>query len=454
LPGCGCAVRTNPLESSKLMGGVHERFSVIDTIVVAALIIAFIDEGVRKSLPGAPVLVTGIKDILLIGGGLFLLSSKNGKMYRRMLTPFGPWVIYSVISALYVYLYDGSTLHLILTLKVYTLGIFIAIVGSYVAANEELSIKVWVVLFCGAVYAFCVGAMQEHAKDLLPGFYNRKIFIEKHSLAKGEYIESVFSSPQTFSLSMIILSYMALYKLLSERRSGYIYGGLMLLSIYGVYLSRIRVALFLDLVGMFAILILYISPYMRRRLLISISLFLIILVPCYVFVVGMNGGSLELQDMEFYRDLVDMDKLRGRVEYGLKLSSSSRDFGLSIFGYGAGTSGELRRFLNNQWRFGPGAEDSGFTQYHYQFGLLGVFLFFAPLGLSLFGVSSQNKRNAINYTLIGAVIIMCWVLYVWLVFKANSIVVNGFSSMILYLSFGYAIGAVYRKRQEAKSKYV
>lgn len=435
----------------KIKRAVHAP-PLITLSILAAITIAFVDESIRKILPGNPVFITGIKDIFLIVTALLILS--RFRPARNSIIIYTPWALYVLFSSFFVYIESGSLLHLLVSIKVYTGFILMFAVGVYLGKMNTLRSKAIKIFMVGAIITALVGLTQEFARGMLPTFLSTKIFDKvSHSLAGGgEYVESLFASPQTFAVCMVVATLGLITNLnmtpTTTKRRLLILTAILLFS-FGAYFSRIRIALLLLALGL--IFLIYILDNGHRVRIIKRITFIasIVGILSLIFTIFHSGGDSGtyndevLQDTGFYSDLISQDKVSSRISYAF--NSLNLNAENAFFGYGAGTSGVTRKLLANPALFGPGGYDSGIEMTFYQFGFIGILLFFYPIiRINWYCITMAKRVHKLETDVVWSTIISL-IFLIWFSLKANSVLENSFQQIMWFVITGICYGICIRE---------
>ncbi len=69
-------------EKYRMLDSVTNRSRVVEILLVGATCMAFLDEGVRKTIPGQPIYATAPKDALLLLAGLLIWFQRSQELSR------------------------------------------------------------------------------------------------------------------------------------------------------------------------------------------------------------------------------------------------------------------------------------------------------------------------------------------------------------------------------------
>lgn len=434
-----------------------ERSPAVETLIYIGLGLAFVDETVRKSIPGAPILVTAVKDVVLIAAGFLIILQTRG-LSRTYGKYFAPWVLVTFVSGLWVFTWFHSLLLLGATIRSYCLMPLLFAVGYYLGVKEEARRRVTRIFLIGGLLVIAVAVAQEFAREALPSFLSTRIYRVRHGGAGGDYNESLFASPQTLSHVAVVLAAWSFTSLVlpgfSRRRFSPL--GLLLLGLIGVYLSRIRTALLILVMVLFIIWLgvwkVATRPGQMPAPLRGLVVALVILVlgsACYVAIYSglKDMGDEDLaRDILFYERALDFETIKLRS--GLFLlefqTSGEHDW---FFGNGAGTGGRMRGFVDIDFHSIPAVSDTGLYLLYHEMGMVGLVSFLVCFGALLLrcalflSVRPTIPPVALPTFALGAALLL------WFLFKSHTCIANGFTRIIWMGSMGICCAALDRQRQ-------
>jgi len=428
----------------------NKHLFAIKYLVLFSIILAFLDEGVRKVTPGHSVMITSMKSALLFVVGLHsILSSRKSK---NLIFPFVPWIVYHFISSSISAYRNHSYILLLGTHFVYMGPILLLAAGSYIGARKNLMRKLIVIMVVGLICVAVVGIMQEFARGTLSPFFSYRLYRAKHSMASGYYVDSLFASPQNVAVMGAVSMIIGILGGYSARNTdrAFLWILFCILSILITYLSRVRTGMLLLVLGFS--MVYFLSNrirFLNRRVCHFAVASLIIITSCAFFFPSVTDGLISRSDigseMSYYSSLFDPYILLDRatvfareIEYLPK-----HDF---FFGYGAGWSGSLSRFATANEGIFAKAHDSGLFLIYCEFGLLGIILFVAPVLLKAFTSFAVVKRtNFCSLYAIGSISITL-ILLIWFLVKSHAILANSFSSILLFGSLGICHGILVNNR--------
>jgi hypothetical protein len=213
-----------------------------------------------------------------------------------------------------------------------------------------------------------------------------------------------------------------------------------------ILIARVRSGIFLFVLGIGFIVFFFWRKGIQRSnknfLILSTigSLICLFIVDMPSIISTFSQGDFD-KDFTFVASSFEKSILVERMMYGAKdVVNFHSSYG--FIGNGAGTSGQLRVFLNNPFNFGSGATDSAVSQIIYQFGILGFLLLLFPLAKLTWDIIISMIREPRRYLLFSGILSAVPLLFVWYIFKVNSIIVNGFSQMIWFGILGICYGVI------------
>ncbi len=428
-------------------------------LLLLALALAFLDESLRKVLPGQPVIVTAAKNIPIFLAGAYMLF-QGGPFIRGALLML-PWLLYACLSTFYVAMVYHAPLHLLSCFQTYVAGpLLIFLAGMYLAVDDWGRWRAVRLFILGAAAAALVGILQEVARDALPGFLSIRIYRAMHSAAGGQYNESLFASPQTFSLCLLpaAIGLFVYFAAALVRRRWVV---LMLLGLFtlGLYLARIRIGMAYLIVGLGAVFALvgYSMGYAnakRARLVGGVALMVCLL--GLALSLGYRGwvraANVNVaRDTRFYEVIADPHTLADRFLLPFEEMSYAGG-GLTLLGYGAGTAGASARFLSpTQSMTLPTVYDTGLALIATEFGLFGTILFVLPLlWFFMAALARLRAHRPVAPDVIWALITV-GILASWFLLKSHSVIENSFSQILWFGSMGIAWGLLVRQRLWAQA---
>lgn len=419
--------------------------------LATGLLIAFIDEVVRKALPGQPVQVTAVKEPLFFLVGLFASKVDVKPPWLPMLLPWAAIVLLTTALTLST---GGNLVHSVACLKTYLGFILLFGAGVCVSQSSRLIGFLGKIFLAGMTLAAVIGVLQQIAPGSLPQFLLVRSYIEKHSLAGAGYSESLFSSPSIFAQALLLAS---LFAFDLWCRKGKLVS-LLLLPVFlaGLWASHIRVALVFLLLGL---LLLYaLSVYREGNLWNThsrgtiLALMLAGVGTTFALAMGMHRASAVVdqetatRDLSFYERILNREEILQRLTVPIMAVQRTPPEKL-ILGYGAGTGGALRRFLPPETVAGvPRVTDDGVSLLVRETGILGAVLFFVPvLGILLV----CSRRIAYHGDPVGIPIVVgAWVFTVWFTVKSHAVMSNSFSQIMWFGCMGIAYGMAMRYREQ------
>jgi len=423
-------------------------FTFIKFSIIVGLLLAFLDESLRKVIPGNPVAVTAVKDALFFLAGLTsILMDDRG--LRRNMFKFAPWTVLTFLSAFFVFASLRSVLLLAASLRTYTLSPLFFAAGYSIGRNPGLlkaSVRIFIVF--GAV-TVAVALLQEYARETLPEVLSMRIYFEKHSESGGLYVESLFASPQTLGEVAALMATWCFAEAVFG--AGVSRPMLALLSIiplfYTIYVSRIRSALLLVLLAFLAVFAIGLARLgVSKRLLMLAkvgALLSALLLGAVSWQRSTQDSSSEAgaaKDVDYYGASFAPNELIERLSYFMVEYEFLRNHNFLI-GYGAGT-GSLVTECNvpNLSEDIPQVTDTGLFLIYHEYGVVGLACFgLSYLILSLLIVYHLCRIHVISISLIASGVLSILFL-AWFLFKSYTIMRNGFSHAMWLGSMGLFYG--------------
>ena len=396
-------------------------------LICLSLLLGFFDEGIRKILPGAPVSVTSIKVLVALSALLFCGSEIRGGL--KVAVKFHAlWFLAIFLSACSLIVQGMPVFPVLASFLMYSGCIFYTLVGVKIGSDPVLFSKIKTLFWAGVALSLCVAFIQETDRGILPQFFSRRIFIEKHSEAVGSYVESIFTSPTIFAEFLCVALACILF---DGDEPGYLVSFLSGLLVLGILLSRTRVAIFLA--GALFLLKIFMAPFASKRDFRKKALNIMIL---FSVVASVYAYSDLQKDSSFFSAVVDSDKLEGRAfifgnEQGALVG---HDW---VLGYGIGTGGSMRSMYGESVDGIPEVYDTGLFLLYHEMGVVGVVSFLAiffGLAVHAYGRGMDEFKSNLKYYC------SILVLLIWFLFKTHAILSNIFSSMLWFGLVGLVIG--------------
>ncbi len=411
--------------------------------LLAAGVLFFCDEVIRRALPGTPVLVTAIKDGLLFASGFLALVIAPGS--RRIASLLLPWSVFTFISSLYVLDHTGNWTHATGVWRTYTFSFLYLPVGFYIAEQASIRRTLTRLFSVGCVITVVLAIMQEHARSALPAVLSDRIYKTAHSLAGGEYNEGPFASPTVLAVVMVTTLMFVLAELSREQRRVHAWWfGFVVLLLYSIYLTRTRIAVVFVLFG--AGLLAVTSPPSVRVVKRWVSYSLIgglfaiaglatVLLSEVELRVGSPTTSYE-QDLAFYSWLLDPDELVAR------LFIFTREIGWTeprnvLLGYGTGVSGSLVRLLSPPPN-APMTHDTGLFLLYVEVGVTGMFVFAVTYLRAAWLCARVGLRPTAASTTRAAAVATSYI-PLWFLLKNHPLIANGATHALWLVATGYVL---------------
>ncbi len=417
---------------------------VVDTAITLAIVLLFCDETIRKALPDRPVLVTAAKDsLLLFAGGLVWLFTPA---VRRLSWFFVPWCLLTLIGSLFVYGQTANSAHLLAVWRTYCLSFLYLGVGYYVGQSDKMWSKTGAIFVVGSVLSVALAAAQEHLRGSLPEALSARIYKIGHPMAGGLYNEGPFASSTILAAvlcAVVVFTYAHVVR--SRSKSVWLSAGLLLACSYGIYLSRVRVAIPLAAAGL--TLVALIGPPHRQRRGRSWLLFgaMLSLGLVAYLLTAMNDLTLTgettivAREVSFFEVVLNPEEIAQR---GLFFLNEMRRIEpvKAIWGYGPGLGGAMRRLLENEPEC-PAVADTGIFLLYVELGVMGLVAF----AIAYFGATVQCARQvsfraSSPRVIAGLVVSSC--LGLWFLLKMHALIANGATHALWLASLGVALSGL------------
>jgi len=369
---------------------------------------------------------------------------------RKYIWLFGLWVAFAFGSAIMVLCKENSPVHLLACIRTYCIFPLYLLIGWYLITNLQLRKSAMRIVILGVVIAVIIAFVQEFYRDALPAVLSQRIYKDKHSLAAGMYVESIFASPKVASSVFLFIFYLCegLYVRGSGRRA-YRNACLLLMALLlgAIYVSRYRTALVCALFGGAGLLVLLMHAHKRRciqrpaggRLVIAMVLALALCIGYFMCTTGPDASvSLEnIGEMRYYSDAFNVQNIIARPHVAL---SETRQIGVTLLGSGAGTLGKLCALLGDESRI----TDAGIALLVGEFGMLGAIIFVATNMILLWLVLSGHRRVSNGDLAIYMCCVMfSGIMFLEFIFKISSNIENGLILFMWYASAGAALALAY-----------
>ena len=434
------------------------RSGAAELLLLAATALAFLDESIRKSLPGHPVTITALKDLLVLSSGLIVFFHLR-QVPSRYLKYFCGWILVSLVSTAWVFSRYHSVPALLASIRTYTFSPLLFAAGYYLAWHDEARRKVFRIVLVGSMAAIAVGIVMEFRRDLLPPILAQRIFLEMHSGAGGLYIESIFASPQIFAQLMLVLavwSFVAVtYPGFARRRAWSL--ALLLLGLYSIYISRIRTTV--PLLG-FALFFTWLvgaklKPSPRegsapaRGAFLALALF-VLAFTMYLLIFMDRPTDLPpglARDSRFYLEIFSPSVVSTRLQLFVEEIRRVVEHE-AVFGFGAGTGGPIRRFLSPMSAEIPSVLDTGFFLLFQEMGILGLMTFLICYAGLVVRPAIRIISGPYTSPLAIPSLAIAVSFLLWFLLKAHTVIANGFSHMLWMGSMGLCCAALDRTDAE------
>ena len=167
------------------MNLAERRSSLIEALLVTAILLAFVDESVRKMFASQPIYVTSVKQGVVLLAGVLILFAWHAAIAGIRLLLFLPWSIYTLISGTLVsFDYDAPRL-VFAVIATYCSAPLLFAVGYYLGLFPDALRKVSKIFLIGAIAAIIVAILQEFIRSMLPGFLAVRVYKESHVCARA-----------------------------------------------------------------------------------------------------------------------------------------------------------------------------------------------------------------------------------------------------------------------------
>lgn len=396
-------------------------------LIGLSLLLGFVDEGVRKILPGAPVWVTSVKVLTALLALAFWAGEAGGPpgvavKYHVL------WLVAVFLSACSLVVQGMPVVPVLISSLVYCGCVFYTLVGVKIGADPALFSGIKTLFWVGVVLSLCVGFAQEFDRGALPRFFSKRIFIEKHSDAVGSYVESIFASPTIFAEFLTVALACTLFDGEEAGYWGPVFSGALVL---GILVSRTRAAI----VFAAALLLLKLATLAfgsKRGLRRGAAGFLTL----FCVVASVYACSDLAKDSSFFSATIDSGQLEGRaLIFGNERGALvDHDW---VLGYGIGTGGSMRSMYGASVDAIPEVYDTGLFLLYHELGAVGVASFLAIfLGLAVHAYGRGRAEFRSNLRYYASIL----VLLAWFLFKTHAMLSNIFSCMLWFGLVGLVLG--------------
>jgi hypothetical protein len=408
--------------------------------------LAFTDELLRRGSASGSVFFTSLKDVVLMVAAVRILFERP--YLASVVVPLYPFVAFAAASSVYSS-FDGGLLFGLACARSYVvLPLAAAIIGAAVVDvgwREQRVVRLWLVL---AGVTCIVALLQEYVRGVLPEVLARRLYMAFHAESQKPYVEGVFASPMTLAvMGLVGFAYAfdrGLGLLLVKGRAWQAWiGGAMVLG-YIVYLSRLRTG-FVYLVVMGLVLV-----WRRVFRLGAPALFLLGLLFALVFDVfvaprlSQAVSSGELDDTYQAKAFLP-ERIRGVAQFSFS-EFELRGYPPTLFGEGAGSSGQLRDLSDaGPSRLVPRSPDSGLFMATVEFGLVGLVLLVFPVFWGVGRLLTVVRRGAAGAVpFVHAFVLVA--LFMWFLLKSHAAVSTGFTAALIFGHLGAVLAAGTRLR--------
>lgn len=431
------------------------RSRFIEFLLLCGLFIAFLDESVRKVMPEQPIYVTAVKDFLFLLAGMLALV--RFPQFHRHVLLFVPWVLYTLASAVMVTMTYDTYLLPAAIVRTYASAPLLLACGLYLGSTPVALRRAAIVFVIGASAAVLVTFLQETMRDALPGALSVRIYSDRHSLAGGNFNESLFASPQI--LAQVAVAFFALLvtaMLVTDRPLRVaVLLPVLAAALLTVYLSRIRTGLLVAalVAALVALLLVLRSGVGLGRVLRRLGAVAVVCVAAGSVLAALTDDPYRARDLErdknFFLHLLNPAELTQRLLFFVHEIEGWPDHD-ALTGYGAGTGGLTRSVIGETEVLAvPRIHDSGIALIYHELGLLGV----ATFALGYLGTLLRTSLRAAAGPGLppeaAPTLAVAAGFTVWFLFKSHPVIANGCSHFLWLACLGIATAAVDRSRQPA-----
>ena len=463
--GFGAAIeRDNPLRGAILgaAGTVLLASAMIALLdwrrgLFLLLLLALVEDSVRKALPGMPAWVPVMKDLVAAAAYLsYFFGPRAGRvamlpdMKVKVWAPVILWVGLVILQ-----MFNPGVPHPLVAisgLRTWTVYIPLAVLVYAAVRDGEVTVAwlrrvTWLAI---PFLALCL--LQNEFRDALPGFLTDRAFFGERWLETGDvlgYNESFFATPTLYALICLLqfCLVVGLIKIGATPRQTIMLWVCGYCAVCGAYLSGIRTGLSLIVCGVIAMFPLafarfyleprgpLLQPEARRRngLLAGGVVGLVI----GAFLVGTMGQS---RSIAFWTALSPA-VVQERVDFAVKAPLAIE---AGLLGNGTGTAGASGRVMGLLGQPSPGAEwvEWGGALVRYCFGDIGLVLgglVMAWLFLGLMTLAFENRLARFAPLRIALWVYLCGQM-AWYLLKAFPILENGTMCLVFWGCVGALLG--------------
>lgn len=447
-----------PLDYEHAAQQQSSKLQLARVMIYTAAALAFMDESIRKTIPGEPVEVTAIKDFCLMVAGLVIVMSRQFTFLTRHLMLFVPWSVFTFLSSLYVaYTYDAPNA-VPAVFRTYSAAPLYFAVGYYLAADQALFKRVAKIVGFGIVMSILVAFAQETMRGALPFFLAKRIYKAKNDSAGGLYVESLFASPQILAQVVTVLMCWMFTRLLApppNARSRLLFPvTLFLLCWAAIFITRIRIAVALGvlMIGMIVLIIPRAGVNLGRLGLRLLGGGGLILAALFLGMALGPDNPFDLksqQDKKFFTKLLIVEENTKRLLFFTGEIERIDGYEHSkTLGFGAGTGGTIRNVIGDYRLLAvPIVHDTGIALVYHEMGVLGGALFVLCYIVLPIQVILRMSRRQVPLVVVPALTIVV-AFTGWFLFKAHPVMMNGLSHSIWLIMMGICFGAIDTQQQQ------
>ncbi len=416
--------------------------------VVTALSLFFIDETIRKALPGRPVYVTAIKDLLFFFIGLWAIQQPL--KYKGLLVLFVPWLLVVAISGLMVTAEFFKPSVPLAIGRTYAIAPALFLTGLLVGQSPPLARLLFRVGVVGVSITLFLTFMQENARGLLPGFLQVNIYKEAHVMAGGRFNEGSFNSAQVLSLVLMAVATFTFAMLFDQAnlRRRVPLTILLVLCLYGIYVARVRIGVLITILSVAAVSLGLLrsnisSTAVAGRAVFGGVLLIVVAAVASVLIPNQDASTAET-DASFYERALTFEVISDRLFF-----FQSEVAGSSVppmFGQGIGTAGAVRNVINSQdlSRF-ESVADTGTALIFRETGYVGLACFVLVFaGLPFLAWVRLSTLGNVPLAGVAAMAVALGAAG-WFFFKSHTVLGNGASQTVWMVSTGLFFGFLARR---------
>ena len=439
------------------MDNPHAKNTQIVRVSLLLLIVAaFLDETVRKSLPNAPVLITGIKVFFLLP---LAWAAVVDSRFLGIILSSTVYLIFVVGYLVFTAGKYGNLLFSTVALSIYVMPL-LAIAGGYAVCRQNLWRRIHtrsvIVLM---LFALLIGFGQEFFRPALPYMFSRQIVVsEKHAQASGRFVESLFVSQTVWGIPVLTAIFVCFSILIRSVpvRVIVVTSGFMVLSLANLFFLRKRVALVLAAAGLLGIFVLTVRQsggwrrikFHRTRVMVFGGIAMFAAISFFTLNAGEKVTNSQT-DLDFSANAFDVDTIVERLfffEYEFEGFTTEE----ILFGIGPGPMGQARRFITSFAGLpAQFAHDTGMFLIVGELGLVGVLTGLIPYLYGLFLIVRYSLKGQV-VVIYPALMMTVFVSSVWFFFKANSVFQNSFCVLMWFGSYGFLLAYVQTYLQPAE----